>query len=172
MSFRLGAVFALARILSCCAAAGDRTFPSILGHRFAELEARRGINRQTCSGRWWGVRGEMGDVDASSLTDLHHDAWYIDSDVIPVTDDVPKSRLQQTILSQGTAPVCDAVSSNDSYTSGNRMRVIIGWRAISSHVGICTCVDIGAMLQVDRSQDERTREDGGCSIAGWFWPRG
>lgn len=106
---------------------GDGRAVVSIGRRFAELESRRSINTRDMFRMSVGARGKLGDVSPSFLTDLGFEAYYTYSDAketILVTDGVSKSRLQQSILSQGgAAPVCNLFGQNMSPTCINAVAV-------------------------------------------------
>lgn len=108
-----------------------------LGRRFSDLGPRTSFNKRDVFRGAVGIRGDLGDASRGFLTDLTYDLYYTLSDAdetITVINGVSRSRLQQNLLSVGTAaPVCNIFGQNISTacaqaigvgaTAGNKARM-------------------------------------------------
>ncbi|QAY77068.1 TonB-dependent receptor domain-containing protein [Sphingosinicella sp. BN140058] len=107
--------------------AGDNLAVLTAGRRYVEVGPRLASERRNVFRGAWGVRGKLGDLSDSFLTNLKYDLYYTyarSEDTLLLRNAISRSRLQASLLSVGGAsPVCNIFGANVSDACADAIRI-------------------------------------------------
>ncbi len=106
---------------------GDGLAVLTAGRRYSEVGPRLASERRNVFRGAWGLRGDLGSVSDTVLTDLKYDVYYTyarSEDTLLLQNAISRSRLQASLLSAGgAAPVCNIFGANVSEACASAIRI-------------------------------------------------
>lgn len=106
---------------------GDGLAVLTAGRRYVEVGPRLASERRNVFRGAWGLKGNIGSLSDTVLTDLKFDAYYTyarSEDTLLLQNAISRSRLQAALLSVGgAAPVCNIFGGNITEACASAIRI-------------------------------------------------